>query len=273
MAQGSIVGSDPRLRLLDAACRAFHRTRFYHDLYEVEPVDDADIPYISSTAYHQAYGILDCIVDREQIVGVLPSYRRNVRRFPFTVVEDAAELVLRQRRIVRALEDIGVPEDGACRFLIIADDSRGPFACEVSKGLYWEGHQASIFYLNGVDEDLQREVRLHDPDYTVLTSGRHLRRIIERPTSSIVVVEHCDNRPIQDLNYPALLYADECDLIGSRAPGRAYFDYDDEQLLLERVPASRATCISTLAFSCFPFMRYALSVSIPTRNDRSGQAT
>ncbi len=253
--------------LVDAARRAFQLTRFYHDLYKVEPADETAIPYISSADYHRVHGILDCIAKRETITGVIPSFHRNVRRFPFNVVENEEELILRQRRIVRALKDIGVPEDHAVRFLIIADDSRGPFACELSKGLFWEGHQASIFYLNGIDTDLQREVNLHDPDYVVLTSGRHLRKLIDIPESSILLIEHSDHALIQDFNYPAWLYADEFDLIGSRALGRTYYDYDDKQLLLEREPGSRVTHISTLNFSCFPLIRYSSGLIIPTQND------
>jgi len=48
------------------------------------------------------------------MIGILPPYFRDASRFPFTVPEDEAELVLRQRRIVLALKDLGV-EFGASR--------------------------------------------------------------------------------------------------------------------------------------------------------------
>jgi hypothetical protein len=80
----------------------------------------------------------------------------------------------------------------------------------------------------------------------------------------VIVVEHCGDRPIDDREYPALLYADELDLIGSRAAGRAGYDYDAEQLLLEVDPASRHSHVSKLLFTCFPLVRYGLGQHVPT---------
>src|SRR4051794_21538531 len=92
--------------LIAAASKAFRRTRFYADLYDAEPAEASEIPFVSASDYHRAAGLLDCIVDREAIIGTLPPYYKDASRFPFTVPEDEAELVLRQRRIVRALGDL-----------------------------------------------------------------------------------------------------------------------------------------------------------------------
>ena len=94
--------------LTATAGKAFRLTRFYAELYEAEPAAAAGIPYISKADYHRAAGLLDCVVDREAIIGILPPYDRDASRFAFTVPEDEAELVLRQRRIVRAMKDLGV---------------------------------------------------------------------------------------------------------------------------------------------------------------------
>jgi hypothetical protein len=250
--------------LTAATRKAFRLTRFYAELYEVEPTDASRIPYISDAHYHRAAGLLDCVVDREAIVGVLPPYYRDASRFPFTVPEDEAELVLRQRRIVRAMRHLGVDFRASPRFLIVADGRRGPFACELAKGFYWEGFQTSISFWAGTGDDLRREVAMHDADYVVLASGRHLRHTLERPRHTVWLVEHCGDPPVHEPDYPALLYADGVDLIGSRAAGQTGYDYDPEQLLIEVDRASRLSHISKLRFTCFPLVRYGLGRRVPT---------
>src|SRR3954454_21135450 len=141
--------------LIAAAGKAFRQTRFYGEVYEAEPADVSEIPYVSASDYHRAAGLLDCVADREAMIGILPPYLKDASRFPFTVPEDEAELVLRQRRIVRAWKDLGVDFGASPRFLIVADGRRGPFACELAKGIYWEGSQASVSYLDGAGDELR----------------------------------------------------------------------------------------------------------------------
>jgi hypothetical protein len=250
--------------LTATAGKAFRLTRFYAEVYDAEPADASGIPFISSADYHRAVGLLDCVVDREAIVGILPPYDRDASRFPFTVPEDEAELVLRQRRIVRAMKHLGVDFGASPRFLILADARRGPFVCELAKGFYWEGFQTSLSFGNGTVDELRRDVDIHDPDYVVLTSGRHLRHALERPRHTVWLVEHCGDPPIDGPEYPSLLYADGVDLIGSRAAGQTGFDYDPEQLLIEVDPASRLSHVSKLRFTCFPLVRYGLGRRVPT---------
>ena len=250
--------------LTAAAGKAFRLTRFYAEMYEAEPADASEIPYISDSDYHRAAGLLDCVVDREAIIGILPPYYRDASRFPFTVPEDEAELVLRQRRIVRAMKDLGVDFGASPRFLIVADGRRGPFACELAKGFYWEGFQTSISFRNGTGDELRQDVAMHDPDYVVLASGRHLRHALERPRHTVWLVEHCGDPPVDAPEYPSLLYADGVDLIGSRAAGRTGYDYDPEQLLIEVDPASLLSHVSKLQFTCFPLVRYGLGRRVPT---------
>ncbi len=250
--------------LTATAGKAFRLTRFYAEVYEAEPADAAGIPYISNADYHRAAGLLDCVVDREAIVGILPPYDRDASRFPFTVPEDEAELVLRQRRIVRAMKDLGVDFSASPRFLIVADRRRGPFACELAKGFYWEGFQTSISFRDGTGDELRQEVAMHDPDYVVLISGRHLRHALERPRDTVWLVEHCGDPAVDASEYPSLLYADGVDLIGSRAAGRSGYDHDPEQLLIEVDPASVLSHVTKLKFTCFPLVRYSLGRRVPT---------
>jgi hypothetical protein len=240
------------------ARKAFRLTRFYAELYESEPAGPADVPFISAADYHRAGGLLDCVVDREAVIGILPPYYRDASAFPLTVPEDEPELVLRQARIVRAMTDLGVDFGASPRFLIVADGRRGPFACELAKGFYWEGFQASVCFAAGSGDDLRREVDAHDPTYVVLVSGRHRRRELDRPRDTVWVVERCGDPPVDDADHPALLYADGVDLVGSRAAGRAWYDHDPEQLRIEADPASGLSHLSKLRFTCFPLVRYGL---------------
>jgi hypothetical protein len=249
--------------LTATAGKAFQLTRFYAELYDAKPADPSEIPYISDSDYHRAGGLLDCVVDREAIIGILPPYYRDASRFPFTVPEDEAELVLRQRRIVRAMKDLGVDFGASPRFLIVADGRRGPFACELAKGFYWEGFQTSMTFRTGTVDELRQEVAMYDPDYVVLASGRHLRHALERPRHTIWLVEHCGDLPVDGPEYPSLLYADGVDLIGSRAAGRTRYDYDREQLLIEVDPASLLSHVSKLQFTCFPLIRFGLGRRVP----------
>jgi hypothetical protein len=156
------------------------------------------------------------------------------------------------------MKDLGVDFGASPRFLIVADGRRGPFACELAKGFYWEGFQTSMSYCSGTADVLQRDVAAYDPDYVVLASRRHLRHALERPRDTVWIVERCGDPPIEHLDYPALLYADEVDLIGSRAAGRVGYDYDAEQLLLEPEPVSFLSHVTKLRFTCFPLVRYSL---------------
>lgn len=250
--------------LTATAGKAFRGTRFYAEVYEAEPADASQVPYLSQSDYHRAAGLLDCVVDREAIIGILPPYYRDASRFPFTVPEDESELVLRQRRIVRAMKDLGVAPGDSPRFLIVTDGRRGPFACELAKGFYWEGMQTSIAFDVKTAEELRQEVARHDPDYVVLVSNRHLRPALERPQRTVWLVEHCGDPPIDGPGYPSLLYADGVDLVGSRAADRAGYDHDPEQLLLEVDPASRLSHVTKLQFTCFPLVRYSLGCRVPT---------
>ncbi|MDB5348914.1 MAG: hypothetical protein JWN86_161, partial [Planctomycetota bacterium] len=93
------------------------------------------------------------------------------------------------------------------------------------------------------------------------------------PRHTVMLVEHCGDRPIDDLEYPSLLYADEVDLIGSRAAGRPWYDYDAEQLLIEVDPASLLSHVSKLQFTCFPLVRYGLGQRLPTADAPKREAS
>jgi hypothetical protein len=251
------------LALVNAGQRAFRETLFYRDLYENEPSRASDIPFISTADYYRANGLLDCIADRAKVIGIVPPFHRGGDSFPFVVPESEEELELRQGRIVRAMRDLCIDLDGTSRFLIVTDEAHGPFACEISKGLYWERCQASIVYLTERTEDVLQEIDLHAPTHTILVSGRHLRNQLAACSRSTIIVEHCSAALISDTGFPALLYADALDIVASRPSGRAEFAYDSSQLLLEVDPRSHHVHATKLNAAFFPLVRFSLNHDLP----------
>jgi hypothetical protein len=118
-------------------------------------------------------------------------------------------------------------------------------------------------YSDAVGDELQRKVEIHDPDYVVLISRRYSRCELARSRGTVLLAEHCGERRIDDLDFPSLLYADEVDLLGSRAAGRRAYDYDAEQLLIEVEPDSGLSHVTKLQFTCFPLVRYNLGQLVP----------
>ncbi len=253
--------------VVKAAARAYRETRFYSDTYASEPTTLSEVSFLSGADFHRASGLLDCVINRDAIIGILPPFSRDASRLPFVVPEDEAELALRQRRIVRAFEDLGVEFSETPRFAIVADDRRGPFACEVAKGLYWEGLQTSMIHHNGSTDDLIRSVDELRPDFVVLTCARHLRNRLERPRKTVIIAEHCGDFSIEDLAFPALLYADGADLIGSRGAGRHWYDFDNDQLWLETNPLTGFSHVTKSRASCLPLVRYSLGRHVATERE------
>ena len=48
---------DVEYALTATARKAFRTTRFYGELYEAEPADVSEIPYVSDSDYHRASGL------------------------------------------------------------------------------------------------------------------------------------------------------------------------------------------------------------------------
>ena len=89
--------------VLDAAQCAFDETAFYRDRYRDRPASPADVPFVSHAAYHRANGLLECICDREEIIGAIAPWVRGVRRFPYNIVESETESAHRFDRLLHAL--------------------------------------------------------------------------------------------------------------------------------------------------------------------------
>ena len=94
--------------LLSAAQRAFDETEFYSGLYELRPDDDQQIPFINHSDYHRASGLLDCITDRSEVSGYLPAYHRNIRKFPFNIIESDVEQKQRHDRLMHCLDILDI---------------------------------------------------------------------------------------------------------------------------------------------------------------------
>lgn len=250
-------------RLLQVARRAYDETTLYKILYRSSPVSEASIPFVSHTNYHRARGIVDCMVAGAEIVGAVPAYHRNIRRIPVNVVESEEEWVLRQQRLVRALADLGIATEGPrYSFLLIADDASGPFACELSKGLSWERHQASITYLAGRRELLAADLAAYRPDIVLIVTPELTGDQLPDCGARIFSVNHVERPPAPGPNGDEFVVCDELHVLGARPANDNTLYFDAEQLHLEVDPVSGLAAVTTLEFDCFPLIRYSLGSAL-----------
>lgn len=263
-------------RLLQAAQRAYDRTTLYRLLYRDAPETEASIPFVSHTNYHRARGVVDCMTGEAEIVGAVPAYHRNVRRIPVNVVESEEEWILRQRRLVRALADLGIAVDGPrYSFLLIADDASGPFACELSKGLSWERHQASITYLAGSRRLLAADLAAYRPDIVVIVTPELSAARLPDCDARVVTVTHVERSLEPGLEGDEFVVCDELHVLGARPANDGTLYFDAAQLHLEVDPVSGLAAATTLDFDCFPLVRYSLGCALkvaPRPEDGSGGA-
>ncbi|MBT3378626.1 MAG: hypothetical protein HN742_02530 [Lentisphaerae bacterium] len=248
--------------VLNAARDAYRRTAFYRDLYGTEPTTVEEVPFISFVEYHHARGTADCIDHTHQLISYIPPYHRNVRRFPFTIVESEDDLEARQERVVKALEDIGLPSGCGKRVLIVTDDAHGPFACDMEAGLGWEYLPASIWYWNGHGEDLQQQLDAHKPELIVWCLPESPPPLIPQARERLLLIHHLD-RPVPAVGLKTWLFTDEANLIASRPDDREVFDIDRTQYAVEVDPRSGLPHITTIEPRTMPLVRYAIEHPIP----------
>ncbi|MEI6890858.1 MAG: hypothetical protein V5783_01690 [Pontiella sp.] len=241
--------------ILAAAQKAFDRVPFFRGLYRSRPCALEEVPFISSTQYFRASGTLDCIVPDIEICGALVPFHREFRRLPFTVLESEADLDTRQERLTLALTDVGLGSDPQ-RILMITSEANGPFASDLSTGLGWEGHPASIHYGGDRVEELAFQLAAHRPDYVIWCLPQSPEGLLPFPVARTIVA-HCIDTPLPRWNGALWLFCDEINLVGSRPAGRATFRVDTQQLAFEMGPSGRP-CLTTLQREAFPLVRYEL---------------
>lgn len=241
--------------VLNAACSAYDRIAFYQLFYENRPETLEEVPFVSSTNYFRAAGTLDCVDPGVEICGALPPFHREFRHLPFTVLESEVDIDQRQERLELALADVGVAEDPQ-RMLMITNEANGPFACDLSTGLGWEGHPASIHYWGGHVEELDFQIAAHRPDYVIWCLPQAPAGLLPF-SAERTIVAHGIDAPLPRWNGALWLFCDEINLIGSRPAGRIAFKVDREQLAIEVGPSGRP-CLTTLQREAFPLVRYEL---------------
>jgi len=250
--------------IVDAAVRAHARVPFYRALYPQAPRALEEVPFISHVTFHRARGLLDCIADREEITGALPAYYRNVRRFPWNIVESEEEARLRQLRFTCALTDLELTPAELERVVLVTDDPHGPFACELSKAFAWERHQASLIYFDGDHDHLAEDLRAFEPTTTLVVSAAVEPETLPGELAGRVVqIWHLeragDPPPQRDL----MLACDELHLFAVRPSGGQSIAFDAAQLALERDPRTGLLAVTTLGADCFPLIRYLVGVALP----------
>ena len=242
--------------ILAAAQQAYDQVDFFRLLYRSRPRTLDEVPFISSTHYFRATGTLDCTVPGVEVCGALPPFHREFRRLQFTILESEPDIDQRQERLELALEDVGVEEEQSKRMLIITSEANGPFACDLSTGLGWEGHPASIHYWSGTVEELEFQLEAHRPDYVIWCLPQPPEGLLPFPVEQTIVVHSIDT-PLPLWDGALWLFCDEINLLGSRPAGRTAFKVDREQLAFE-VGSSGRPSLTTLRREAFPLVRYEL---------------
>lgn len=246
-------------RLLEAARRAYDQVPLYRTLYGARPRAEAEIPFISHVSYHRARGVLDCIAAEDDILGAVPAYRRKSRALPVTPLQSDEEWNDRLARLLAGLERLDIlPADGPLRFLMIADEATGPFAGELSNALGWVKHQASITYHDDGKASLDGALEAFAPDVAVVVTPKLASGTLAPWGGRSVFVTHLDSEDLADRSCDRLLVCDELHVLGARPAGGRAFHCDAADLAIEREPYSGQTAVTTLNFTCFPLIRYAL---------------
>jgi hypothetical protein len=249
--------------VLEAARLAWDQTWFYRHLYGTTPESLADVPFITPATYHRARGVHDCIVDRDDVCGYIPSYHRNQRRFPFNIVVDEVAESQAQDRLAGALTALAI--NGPARFLAVTDDTRGPFTCDLVKGLAWERHQASMVYdqdVPGAADERRRQLEALQPDYLIVVDQRRLPLWQALTDTPVIVIAHAHHNTACPPEHTAWLFTDELKLIATSAAGVAAFTPAAEHLIFETAPDTGQTHVTTTAFACLPLIRYHLGMTL-----------
>lgn len=239
--------------IIQRAQQAFDHIPFYQMAYKERPEDINAIPVLNYADHHLADGVLDCINPAAELCGTLPPFHRAFRRMPYTVMESEEDINRRQERLEGALEDLGLEQP--TKMLIITDEENGPFACDLSTGLGWEGHPASIYYHCSSQEDLLFQIDAHRPDWLIwcLETERLPQGCFDEQK---IIIAHNLDQPVPQWPGHTLLFCDELNLLGSRPRGRTSFKVDHEQFIVEQSPEH--FCITTLQHEAFPMVRYQL---------------
>lgn len=246
-------------RLLSAAQRAYDEVAFYRMLYPRRPCRKADIPFISYTDYHHAYSVLDCITGLADTLGAVPAYNRMGRRLPVTPLESGDEWNARQRRLVAGLALLGLPvPERQMNFLLLADDTTGPFACELSSCLGWVRHRASIRYIDGRHGALEHDVEAFDPDAVLIVTPQISPSDLAGTQRRIVAVTHVHSEAVDNQSCDRLLVCDELHVVAARPAGTSGYCRVASDLLFEHVPGSGHAAVTTMDFTCLPLIRYSL---------------
>lgn len=245
--------------VLDAAQRAYDAVPLYRVLYPQRPQRESQVPFISYVEYHHARGPLDCITGVDQALGAVPAYNRKSQRLPVTPLESGDEWTGRLNRLLAGLAHLGLPDaNGGLSVLLLADDATGPFASELSNGLGWVRHRASISYIDGRSANVLRDIETFDPQVVLVVTPQLAPRDLAGTGRRVVAVTHVNSEAVDDPSCDRLLACDELHVLGARRVGQRQYVCDGSDLVVERVPESGNLAVTTTAFTCLPLIRYSL---------------
>lgn len=245
------------MSVLAAARRAYDTVPFYRRLYGERPVRLRSVPAIGPSAFHRADSVVDCVVDGDAVASAVAPLCRGVPRLPFAPVEDRAEALAREQRLVAGLRRLGrfAPQDGT-RFLLLADDATGPLAARLSNGLAAAGGSASILFHGCALDTTRSAVAALDPHCVVLLAGDP--RMDDLAHGAVVRVVPVDGWRRDERRCDRLLFSDELHAIGAARAGEPFTLLPEGGLAFETAHPSGQLLVTTTAFTCMPLIRFVL---------------
>jgi hypothetical protein len=241
--------------VLDTARRAFDTIPLFRTLYRSRPEREADVPFLSISAFHRAATPLDIVASTGTIRGIVPAFSRHARRLPVTVLESEAEWKLRLGRFRHALSLLDAsPQDGR-RFAVIADEATGAFASDIANFLAWDRAECAVVFLWDKLERIEGTIAALAPDIILATSMSPAMPDLLQSGARLVTCQHVDNPSSGLLRTDRLLVCDELFVIGAAPAGSPSYDFDPRSILIEEDLASGRMAVTTTAFDCLALVR------------------
>jgi hypothetical protein len=244
--------------VLDAARRAFDSIPLYRAVYGSRPECEADVPFLSVSAFHRAAAPVDIIASTAAILGAVPPFRRGARRLPVTILESERETALRLDRFRHALKILDAEPKAGLRFAIVADEATGPFAADMANFLAWDRAECAALFVSDGPARIHAALAALTPDIVLLaTAGPALR---PQTGARIVTCIHADSPSEGFIGTDRLLVSDELFVLGAARAGELSYAFDRRSLLIEEDPASGRMAVTTTAFDCLALIRLCLDI-------------
>ena len=167
---------------------------------------------------------------------------------------------LRHKRFIHALDNIlqfGVKKSKT--FLILIDETTGPFCGNFLSSLAWERHRACFLYWVNTQQ-LNDDLKAFNAECLIIATPFVHQRDIPDHTIVKIQIQHINYQTTWHKNTNAILVCDECSALAYKTCTDSKFHYSQDSLLLETNPNSGYVAVTTIDFDCQPFIRYSLNL-------------